>query len=119
LTGTTRPTYKRKAHDISEQNKTIARRWIGEIVGKVGLDLADEFFTGEFNWTSPLSAEAMHGPAAMRQMVTAFRTAFPDLTVDVQATMAEGTGDQRPDGALASARVPGSAVRPVGYRARL
>jgi hypothetical protein len=50
-----------KAHDISEQNKTITRRWIEEIAGKGELDLAGEFFAGEFNCTSPLASHSGAG----------------------------------------------------------
>jgi hypothetical protein len=52
-----------KAHDISEQNKTITRRWIEEIAGKGELDLA-----GEFNCTSPLASHS--GAGARRRSLS-------------------------------------------------
>jgi steroid delta-isomerase-like uncharacterized protein len=75
---------------MSELNKTIVKRWVEEVVNKGDLDLIEELFSEEFLWTNPFSAEPMCGPEAMRQMVTAFRSAFPDLAVNIEAILADG-----------------------------
>ena len=68
-----------------EENKVLARRQFEEIWNQGQLDLIDTFFSSDFiNFGRPFPLDSV------RQIVTAWRTAFPDLHFSVEAQMAEG-----------------------------
>src|SRR5919109_2687113 len=75
---------------MSEENKAVVRRWADEVVNQGKLDLVDELFAEDFNWVMPFNPEPLHGPEAMKQTVTTFRTAFPDLRIEIEELVAEG-----------------------------
>lgn len=56
------------------------------IITKGELQLADEIFAPDFYWPQ----FDLRGPAGVRTWVTAFRTAFPDISDMVQEQIAEG-----------------------------
>ena len=70
-----------------EQNKALVRRANDEILNKGNLDFVDEVFAT--NYTSHGSTE--RGPEVIKKFVTALRTAFPDLHVNVEPVVAEGS----------------------------
>ncbi len=57
-----------------------------EIITNGKLDLADELFAEDFYWPQ----FDLRGPDGVRSWVTAFRTAFPDISDLVQEQVAEG-----------------------------
>jgi steroid delta-isomerase-like uncharacterized protein len=72
-----------------EENKAIVRRFVEEF--KTGGDetVADELRSPLFvNHSAPPGAE--RGPEGGRQLFRALRTAFPDLSVDIDDMVAEG-----------------------------
>jgi steroid delta-isomerase-like uncharacterized protein len=75
---------------MSEENKAVVRRWAKEVVNQGNLDLVDELFAQEFSWEMPFSPEPLHGPEAMKQTVSTFRSAFPDLAIEIEDLVAEG-----------------------------
>ena len=71
---------------MSEQNKAIAKRvFEGASQGK--LEVLDELVAKEHIYHSDPN---LSGPEGQRQLVTMFRTAFPDLHLTVEAQVAEG-----------------------------
>ena len=69
----------------TEENKAISRRQIEEIWNQGKLDLIDTYFSSNFiNFGSPAPLDRF------RQIVQAWRTAFPDLHFTVDAQIAEG-----------------------------
>lgn len=71
-------------------NKEIVLRWAESVVNRGELDVVDELFAEEFSWDMPFNPEPLHGPEAMKETVTSFRTAFPDLSIEVDEIVAEG-----------------------------
>jgi predicted ester cyclase len=74
---------------MSEQNKAIVRRLFEEVWTKGNLRTLDELLATDFtDHTVPPGMPG--GREGYRQLVTAFRTALPDLTFTVQMLLAEG-----------------------------
>lgn len=71
-------------------NKEIVLRWAESVVNRGELNVVDELFAEEFSWEMPFNPEPLHGPEAMKETVTAFRAAFPDLFIEVDEIVAEG-----------------------------
>jgi steroid delta-isomerase-like uncharacterized protein len=75
---------------MSEENKAVVRRWADEVVNQGNINLIDELFAQEFSSKNPFNPEPVHGREAMKEMASAFRTAFPDLAIDVEDLLADG-----------------------------
>ena len=71
-----------------EENKTIVRRVIEEIVNKGNLDLADEVLATNYIYHFP--THDIHGPEGFKEFVGMMRGVFPDLHVTIDDIMAEG-----------------------------
>ena len=74
---------------MSDVNKAATRRFIDEAFGKGNLAVVDELVADDYVDHNPppnLPADK----AGLKQVVTMFRSAFPDLTVTVQDIVAEG-----------------------------
>lgn len=81
------------AHDdvILEQNRSIGRRVLLEMWGQGRLEVADELYAAEYIdhvGTGPESSE-VHGVDGIKDAVTMFRTAFPDLVYEIDELMVE------------------------------
>ena len=72
-----------------QENKAALRRLINE--GFLGGDTAvvDELIASDFVDHSPAPGQAP-GPEGVKQAMTMFRTAFPDLSVTIEDEVAEG-----------------------------
>jgi steroid delta-isomerase-like uncharacterized protein len=79
----------KKAMFASEENKTVIRRWLGEVFSSGDLDGADELFTLNYALHDPSFPRDVHGPEGIKWYVTAYRVAFPDLEVVVEDQLAE------------------------------
>jgi predicted ester cyclase len=73
-----------------EQNKVIARRVIEEGISPGRVTIADELIAPEFIDHSGPPGFPATGPESFKQLVTAFRSAFPDLAVTIEHLVAEG-----------------------------
>jgi predicted ester cyclase len=73
-------------------NKLIGRRVLVELWGEGKLEVADELYATEYVDHVGRGPEASRvvGPTGIKQAVTLFRTAFPDLRYTVEAQIAEG-----------------------------
>src|SRR5215211_210558 len=74
--------------DMSEQNKTLARRWFEDLFSRGDLDAADEILSAEF--VDHLTHEDERGLEELKHYVTIYRTAFPDIQDTVEEIVAEG-----------------------------
>ena len=73
-----------------EQVDTI-QRYCGEIWGKGDLDAIDEVFTADCVRHGPdIEGEAFQGAKGHKELVTMYRTAFPDLQVPAADMVGEG-----------------------------
>ena len=76
--------------EMSEQNKEIARRVLEELFSGGRLEIADELLAPEAIGHDPALPEPTRGPEGLKAAVTGYRTGFPDLTITIEAQIAEG-----------------------------
>ena len=72
---------------MSEQNKTLARRWFEDLFSQGNLDAANEILSAEF--VDHLTHEDERGIEELKHYVTIYRTAFPDIQDSVEDIVAE------------------------------
>ena len=72
---------------MSEQNKTVARRWFEDLFSRGDLDAADEILSAEF--VDHLPREEERGIEELKHYVSIYRTAFPDIQDTVEEIVAE------------------------------
>ncbi len=75
---------------LTEQNKTLVRRYLDEVVSQGNLAKADEFVGQDLIFTSPYTPEPIHGIEGFKQMIGMLHVAFPDLRITEEAVIAEG-----------------------------
>jgi len=73
-----------------EENKALARRFIEEGFSTGNLALADEIIAPNFVNYDPGTPPLPSGPEGYKQLVTAYRTGYPDLQLSVEDLIAEG-----------------------------
>lgn len=73
---------------MSDQNKALIERWFEEVWNKGRSDAIDEMMSPDAV-AHGLGPGAM-GPSAFKSFHAAFRSAFPDVRVQVDETIAEG-----------------------------
>jgi predicted ester cyclase len=76
-------------HDMEEKNKALARKLFEEAWGKGNLTAVDEFIAADYV-RRPIPTGQPPGPEGLKQAITTYRTAFPDLQVTVEDIFAEG-----------------------------
>jgi steroid delta-isomerase-like uncharacterized protein len=75
---------------MSENNKILIRRWLDKVFTCGDLREADELFTQNYALHDPSFPHNVYGPGGIRQYVTTYRAAFPDIRVTVEDQLAEG-----------------------------
>lgn len=76
---------------MSEENRVLARRFYDEVINKGNLDAVDELCAPNFVIHTPPSPPGMAGGAeGVKQMVTMYRGAFPDLQATPEEMVVEG-----------------------------
>ena len=73
----------------TEENKENARRAVEEVMNKGNLSLANELIATDYAGHSP-GLPDFKGPEGFRQYMTMMRTAFPDIHLTIEDTVAEG-----------------------------
>lgn len=74
----------------AEPRKQLVRRWILEMWGGGKLELVDELTSAAYVYHAPGNV-TVQGRDGLKQFVTVFRTAFPDLANTIQDQIAEGS----------------------------
>jgi steroid delta-isomerase-like uncharacterized protein len=74
---------------MAEDNKTVCRRLIDEVVNRGNLALADSIIAPSYVYHGAGGLE-LRGPEGIKQLVTIYRTAFPDLKMTIDDMIAEG-----------------------------
>ena len=72
-----------------EHNKVILNRFWEEVFNRRNLDLIDELFTQDWSYHGAAGQE-LKGPQALKEFLSMFFNAFPDLEVTVEDLIAEG-----------------------------
>ena len=73
---------------MSEQNKTLARRWFEDLFSRGNVDVANEILSTDF--VDHLTHEDERGLEELKLYVSIYRTAFPDIQDAVEDIVAEG-----------------------------
>src|SRR5262245_35964677 len=71
------------------QNKALARRWREELWGRGNLGVADEIIADDYLRHDPGDPFPARGPADVKRIVTMLRSMLPDLTIHIEAMVAE------------------------------
>jgi steroid delta-isomerase-like uncharacterized protein len=102
----------------AQENKALVMRFYDEVWRSGNLDIADELFAPDYVRHDPRPTEAAPGPAGQKQIASAFRAAFPDLSFDVEIVIAEDdyvaarwTASGTHNGTWGGAKPTGRAVR--------
>ncbi len=74
---------------MSEQNKALVRRFLDQVFNNARPDVLEELIADDYTDHSAPPGQAP-GAAGARQMYDMFRTAFPDLQVEIHDMVAEG-----------------------------
>jgi len=74
---------------VSEQNKAVARRFYEEVFNKQNLDFIDQVCTSDLIDHAPMPGQKP-GPAGVKEMFSSFKTAFPDMSINVEDMVSEG-----------------------------
>ena len=83
--------HRGKENKVSTQeNKALARRVLEEMFNKGNLNLADEVFAPDYVDHDPAMPEDIRGPEGFKEYVSIFRTAFPDIHLEIEDQVAEG-----------------------------
>ena len=71
------------------ENKALVRRFYEEVWDKGNLDACDEVFAEDYVRHDLRPSEPVPGPEGQKQIAADFRSAFPDLRVEVDILVAE------------------------------
>ena len=74
----------------TEENKALARRVLEEMFNAGNLDVADELLASDYVDHDPSLPEDVHGPEGFKEYVGMYRSAFPDVHVQIEDQIAEG-----------------------------
>lgn len=80
---------KKKGVAMSEANKTLVRRGIDETINSGNFAHIDELLSANYIYREPTVGEK-RGREGFRQLITMYRTAFPDVHLNVEEQIAEG-----------------------------
>ena len=75
------------SEQTSQQNKTLVRRWYEDLWNRVDLEVADEILSADF--VEHLTNQHERGIEELKEFITMYRTAFPDIQNRVEKIVAE------------------------------
>jgi steroid delta-isomerase-like uncharacterized protein len=73
-----------------KEGKVLFQRFIDESFNRGNIGVIDDIFATDFEEHLPSSPEPLRGPEGVRRLVSAYRTAFPDIIVTIDQLVAEG-----------------------------
>lgn len=73
-----------------EEYAETTRRVAEEAWGKGDLDVVDETVTDDFVSHNTAVPEAIRGAEAYKELISTYRTAMPDMSLEVEETIVEG-----------------------------
>jgi steroid delta-isomerase-like uncharacterized protein len=68
----------------ASRDKDLFRKFPEEVVAKGRFELIPEIFSEDIIYRVPVSPEPFRGHEGVEQIVTAFRTAFPDISATIE-----------------------------------
>ncbi len=73
-----------------QANKDLARRVLTEVFNEGRLDVIDELVSPDYVGHDVAMPEPMVGPEAFKRSASAYKAAFPDMTMTIEEEIAEG-----------------------------
>jgi steroid delta-isomerase-like uncharacterized protein len=75
---------------MSEQNKTVVRKFFNEVLKKGNYDAVKEIFSPSFIFCGPSMKKPAHGlPGGIYEFVSSARHAFPDIYISIENEIAD------------------------------
>ena len=74
----------------AEENKTVVRRFVEEVVNRHNLDAVDELFADKYILHLAGNPEPIRGRQNVKHTAAMFRAAFPDWSDTIEDIIAEG-----------------------------
>ena len=74
---------------MAEENKALVRRWFEELFNEGNLDVADEIISSDHLEHDPTLPDLPIGPEGQKQLVSLYRSAFPDARITIEEQAAE------------------------------
>lgn len=74
----------------TEENKTIVRRFFDEVVSNGNLRVVDELCSPAYRVHATLSGPDAIDLDQMKELVSSFRSSFPDARITIEDIVAEG-----------------------------
>ncbi len=106
---------------MSEENKALSRRFIEEVLNAGNLEVVDELVAEDHVHHDPAMPEEGHGRENVKEFASMYRSAFPDIHVQIEDQIAEGdkvatrwTGTGTHEGELMGINPTGNRVRVAG-----
>jgi len=96
-----------ESQSMTDQNKTIVRRWSEELWSRGNLAVADEIIAPDYERHDPGDPFPAKGPADVKRIVQMLRSMLPDFRIEVEAIIA--------DGDFVVSRYTATATDTVGY----
>jgi steroid delta-isomerase-like uncharacterized protein len=75
---------------MAEANTSVLRRWVEGVFNGGDTDAVDAIFTPGFEMHDPGFPAPVVGPAGVRQLLSVYRTAFPDVRITIEDMISEG-----------------------------
>jgi steroid delta-isomerase-like uncharacterized protein len=75
------------SQQTSQQNKALVRRWWDDLWNRIDLDAADQILSADF--VEHLTHEHVRGIEELKEYVSIYRSAFPDMQNRVEKMVAE------------------------------
>ena len=75
---------------MSEENKTLSRHVLEEVFNAGNLDVIDEIISEDYVHHDPAMPEEGHGREHLKEFARMYRSAFPDIHIEVEDQIAEG-----------------------------
>ena len=73
-----------------DNNKAFARRLFEEAFSKGNFAVVDEVVAPNYTGSDPTVPGGIHGPAGLKQFMSSYRSAFPDLQFTINEILATG-----------------------------
>ena len=99
---------------MSEENKTVVRRFIEEVWNKGNLAVADQVISANYTHHDEATPDFGPGPEGEKKRVALYRTAFPDLRFTIEDLIAESEAVTCRWSSRGTHRQPLSGIAPTG-----
>ena len=75
---------------MSDVNKILSRRVLKEVFSEGNLDMVAEIFSEDHVHHDPAMPEEGHGREHFKEFASMYRSAFPDINIEIEDQIAEG-----------------------------